>query len=30
VANFVSDGDAAHGSSALVTEITKAIEEIFP
>jgi hypothetical protein len=26
----VSDGNAAHGSSASVIEVTKAIEQIFP
>jgi hypothetical protein len=30
VANFVSDDNAAHGSSASVMEVTKAIEQIFP
>jgi hypothetical protein len=30
VANCVSDGNAAHGSSALVVEVTKAIEQIIP
>jgi hypothetical protein len=30
VANFVSDGNAAHGSSASVMEVTKAIEQIIP
>jgi hypothetical protein len=30
VANCVSDGNAAHGSSTSVVEVTKAIEEIFP
>jgi hypothetical protein len=30
VANWVSDGYAAHGSSTSVVEVTKAIEQIFP
>jgi hypothetical protein len=30
VSNSVSDGNAAHGSSASLMEVTKAIEEIFP
>jgi hypothetical protein len=30
VANFVSDGNAAHGSSTSVVEVAKAIEQIFP
>jgi hypothetical protein len=30
VANCVSGGNAAHGSSASVVEVTKAIEQIFP
>jgi hypothetical protein len=30
VANCVSDGNAAHGSSASVVEVTKAVEQIFP
>jgi hypothetical protein len=30
VANRVIDGNAAHGSSASVMEITKAIEQVFP
>jgi hypothetical protein len=30
VANCVSDGEAAHGSSASVMERTKEIEQIFP
>jgi hypothetical protein len=29
VANCVSDGNAAHGSSASVVEVIKAIEKIF-
>jgi hypothetical protein len=29
VANRVSDGNAAHGSSASVVEVMKAIEQIF-
>jgi hypothetical protein len=29
-ANFVSNGNAAHGSSTSVVEVTKAIEKIFP
>jgi hypothetical protein len=28
--NFVSDGNAAHGPSTSVVEVTKAIEQIFP
>jgi hypothetical protein len=30
VANCVSNGNAAHGSSTSVVEVTKAIEQIFP
>jgi hypothetical protein len=30
VANGVSDGNAAHGSSASLVEVTKAIEQISP
>jgi hypothetical protein len=30
VANCVGDGNVAHGSSASVMEVTKAIEQIFP
>jgi hypothetical protein len=30
VANCVIDGNAAHGSSASVIKMTKAIEQIFP
>jgi hypothetical protein len=29
VENWVSDGNAAHGSSASLIEVTKAIEKIF-
>jgi hypothetical protein len=30
VANYVSDGNAAHGSISPVMEVTKAIEQIVP
>jgi hypothetical protein len=30
VANCVSNGNAAYGSSTSVVEVTKAIEQIFP
>jgi hypothetical protein len=30
VANYVSDGNAAHGSGVSVMEVTKALEQIVP